>query len=318
LTVSVKRLNYFKHQFLEEQDFKDEQAYHVESRRRHNRLLHSWGVAEGLEVRRKGDREVVIDTGTAYDRHGREIVLEAPVTHDVSRFIEHSTLYVTIGYKDDPTDRRSGAGEGHTRITEGALIDCVHEPPQDGSVIPLAHIHLDEASRHIRHVEMEIPLRRRAGGQVSPVFGWLRLPFKPVRMERMRVGGRLVPTLYKDRDVEADFIVDVASAYCGDRGARGTMAVPPPPGASRVRAFRIAGETSGSVQMELFRTGWNLEEKRSEETLLIKETVSDASFHKRVAVKEELQYLNPESHTLALSVVAEGKTTIWLVAAQFE
>ena len=96
------------------------------------------------------------------------------------------------------------------------------------------------------------------------------------------------------------------------------MAVPPPPGASRIRAFRIAGETSGSVQMELFRGGWNLEQNKGEHTLLIKETVTDAVFHKHVDVKDDLQYLNPESHTLALSVVAEGKTRIWLVAAQFE
>lgn len=92
----------------------------------------------------------------------------------------------------------------------------------------------------------------------------------------------------------------------------------PPPGATRIRAFRIAGETSGSVQMELFRTGWNLDEKRGEQTLLVKETVNDTSFHKHLEVKEELQHLDPESHTLALSVVAEGRTKIWLVAAQFE
>ena len=316
--MPVKRLNYFKHQFLEEQDFKDEQLYHLESRRRHNRLLHSWGVAAGLEVRRKGDHEVVIDPGTAYDKDGREIVLEAPKTHDVSHHKDHSTYYLTIAYNDEETDFHSGAGQGHTRITETPLIDSVHEPAQDGSVIPLAHIHLHETSRSIRHVQMDIPLRKKAGGQISPVSGWLRLAFKPVRMERMRVGERLVPTPYKDRDIDSDFIVDIATAYCGEKGGRGTMSIPPPPGASKIRAFRIAGTTSGSVQMELYRTGWNLQENRGEQVRLLRETVTDASFHKHVELPEDIQYLNPESHTLALSVVAEGRTTIWLVAAQFE
>jgi hypothetical protein len=321
LIVSLKRLNYFNHQFLEEQDFKAEQAYHIESRRLHNRLLHSWGVAEGLEVRRKSEREVVVDPGAAYDREGREIVLRTPMNHDVSPFTEHTSFYLTIAYKEhsDKADFHSSGGvENYTRITESAEIGLTRQPPEDGSVIPLALIHLDEASRNIRRIEMQIPLRRRAGARAEPVSGWLRLPFKPVPMERVRVKGELVPTPFKDRDVEADFIVDIASAYCGEKGARGTVPVPPPPGATKIRAFRIAGETSGSVQMELFRAGWNLGEKRGEQTLLLKETVSGTSFHKHIEVKEELQNLDPESHTLALSVVAEGRTKIWLLAAQFE
>ena len=32
----LKRPNYFPYQFLREQDFKDEQEYHIEARRRHN------------------------------------------------------------------------------------------------------------------------------------------------------------------------------------------------------------------------------------------------------------------------------------------
>jgi hypothetical protein len=318
LAVSLKRLNYFNHQFLEEGDFNAEQAYHIEGRRLHNRLLHSWGVAEGFEVRRKGDHEIVVDPGVAYDREGREIVLPSPATYDVIPFSEHAVFYVAVSYKEysDRADFRSSGGvENYTRISEGAEVSFPHEPPRDGSVIPLARVHLHEDSKHILHIQTEIPQRRRAGARAT---GWLRMPFKPVRLERMRVGNRLVPTPYKDRDLEEDFIVDVGSTYCGKKGARGTMGVPALPGASKITAFRIAGETAGSVQMELYRTGWNLGEKRGECTPLIQETVSEASFHRHIDLKEDLQYLNPESHTLALSVVAEGETTIWLVAVQFE
>lgn len=319
--MSLKRLNYFNHQFLEEGDFKAEQAYHIESRRLHNRLLHSWGVAEGFEVRRKGEHELVVDPGVAYDREGREIVLESPATYDVIPYSEHAVFYVVVSHKEysDKADFRSSGGvENYTRITEGAEISASPEPPRDGSVIPLARVHLHEESKHILHVDMEIPQRRKAGAAATSVAGWLRLPFKPVRLDPMRVGNRLVPTPYKDRNVEADFIIDVASTYCGERGARGTMGVPAPPGASKITAFRIAGETAGSVQMELYRTGWNLEEKKGECTPLIKETVTEAFFHRHIDLKEDLQYLNPESHALALSVVAEGATTIWLIAIRFE
>jgi hypothetical protein len=278
-------------------------------------------VAEGFEVRRKGEHEIVVDPGVAYDREGRDIVLASPATYDVIPYSERAVFYVVVSHKEysDKADfRDSGGVQNHTRITEGAEISFPHEPPRDGSVIPLARVHLHEESKHILQVQTEIPLRRRAGAQATSVAGWLRLPFKPVRMDRMRVGNRLVPTPYRDRDVEADFIVDVGSTYCGERGARGSMGVPTPPGAGKITAFRIAGETKGSVQMELYRTGWNLDERKGESTMLIKETVSEASFHRHIDLKEDLQYLNPESHSLALSVVAEGETTIWLVAARFE
>lgn len=48
--MSVKRLNYFNGQFLKEKDFQEEQSYHRENQRLHNKNLHSWGIVEGLEL----------------------------------------------------------------------------------------------------------------------------------------------------------------------------------------------------------------------------------------------------------------------------
>ena len=73
---SVKRVHYFDHQFLRASDFTDEQEYHVGTRRDHSRLLHTWGIAEGLEVEMiAGATAVTVTEGTAYDSSGREIVL---------------------------------------------------------------------------------------------------------------------------------------------------------------------------------------------------------------------------------------------------
>ena len=47
----VKRLNYFKHQFLNADDFTAEQWYHTRMRWLLNRSLHTAGVAQGLGVK---------------------------------------------------------------------------------------------------------------------------------------------------------------------------------------------------------------------------------------------------------------------------
>ena len=75
--ADIKRLNYFNSQFLVEKDFNDEQAYHLGMRRRHNRTLHTWGVADGgLSVTKTSDgKGVSIGLGMAIDRDGQEIVL---------------------------------------------------------------------------------------------------------------------------------------------------------------------------------------------------------------------------------------------------
>src|SRR5882724_3548758 len=73
-----KRLNYFKSQFLELRDFQDEQTYHLEMLRRHNRGLHGWGVVTGgLQVTLSPDKSsLLITPGSAIDNQGKEIVLE--------------------------------------------------------------------------------------------------------------------------------------------------------------------------------------------------------------------------------------------------
>src|SRR5438067_6765488 len=71
-----KRPNYFQSQFLVVRDFEDEQAYHREMLRRHNRYMHEWGVVrDGLQVGKGTDR-LSISPGSAIDSLGREIVLE--------------------------------------------------------------------------------------------------------------------------------------------------------------------------------------------------------------------------------------------------
>lgn len=312
--MSVKRLNYFTHQFLREQDFKDEQNYHLEMRRRHNRLFHAWGVVDGLEVHKKDDLQITIEPGMAVDRDGREIVLAEPIDREVGSFGRDSRTYITIAFGeswDEGDHQNTGGVDGYTRITEHPQIGENKQRPQDGTVLSLACVHLNDLG-HIDHIEMD-PLARKLAVVPNPAAGWVRLPFKPVRLSPIRMDRSLVRVVSESEATEYDFTVDEFSAYCWDKG-RGSMGIPVPPTAKAVVGFRIAGTTQGTVEVHLFRGGWNREENKGERYEVLKERLTGPTFHKDFHLEVSLN----ESHSLAVAVIAEGDSAIWLVAAKFE
>lgn len=309
--MAIKRVNYFTHQFLREQDFKDEQSYHVEARRRHNRLFHSWGILEGLEVEQHGEHEVTILPGYAVDRQGREIALAQAVTRSLSSFTHDSEAFIVISYleRQEEEDHQSAGGvEGFVRISEGAEISERRDDHVDENCIPLARVRMGPHG-HIAEVDCGPGVRKIAREVASALHGWLRLPFKPVRLNSVRIG----KVLSADTSEDNDFVIDEANAYCGEGGARGSMQIPVPPGATHVAGFRVAGSTRGEVKVRLFRTGWNIPEGTGERTRIVEETLLSGSFHKEVEVDAPLR----ESHALAVSIRAENQTEIWLVAVRF-
>lgn len=79
--VMNKRVRFFDGQFLQDQDFVDEQKYHQDRRQRMTQLLHVAGIANGLEVRTTAQPfQVRVTTGTAVDQDGRLLVLETMKT----------------------------------------------------------------------------------------------------------------------------------------------------------------------------------------------------------------------------------------------
>ena len=307
----MKRVNYFTHQFLREQDFKDEQSYHVEARRRHNRLFHGWGVVEGLEVRQQGEHEIIVEPGLAVDKEGREIQLSQSATRNLSSFSHDTEAYITIEYleKMEEEDHQSTGGvEGYVRVSELAEIhERRHEHLDEGAVV-LARVRIGPHG-HIEHVDMTPAARKSAKEAVSAVHGWLRLPFKPVRLNPLIIDS----TPAGGGSGEYDFLIDEAKAFSRENGARGSMQIPVPPGATHVTGFRVAGSTRGEVVVRLFRTGWNVAEGAGEKTKLLEESLIGGSFHKEVEVHSALD----ESHALAVSIRAESQAEIWLVAVKF-
>lgn len=131
----TQRMNYFDRQFLRAKDFQDEQAYHVDRRRRHNAGFHSEGVVQGLQVVPSGTaNQVNVEPGWAVDLLGREIVLGAPRTNVPTGGV---AVEIWISYPDpEPlaAPANEGGATGSTRVDEAPVVTVV--PP--GTVPPNA------------------------------------------------------------------------------------------------------------------------------------------------------------------------------------
>lgn len=169
----IKRLNYYNSQFLVEKDFNDEQLYHKEMRRLHNRALHTWGVVNGLQVERvPNECKVSVTPGIAIDRLGQEIVLaERPATLNLDEFGTDAPVYVTIKYRDvtDQADKdRSDTqteGERYNRWTERPEVKAsAAEPAADAPEVLLAVVRLDGKLDGKKAVADVSPSRRRYAG----------------------------------------------------------------------------------------------------------------------------------------------------------
>ena len=76
--LNPTRVRFHDRQFLQAQDLRDEQDYHMQMRRRHNLALHSWGVVAGLQLLIDGTgsrASLRVVQGMAIDGYGREVVL---------------------------------------------------------------------------------------------------------------------------------------------------------------------------------------------------------------------------------------------------
>lgn len=171
--TEIKRPNYFTSQFLVEKDFKDEQAYHLSMRRRHNQRLHSWGIVYGLEVSGTG-KQASVTPGMAIDKDGQEIVLPddpPPKPIDLSTFGGNANVYVTVAYQEvsDPADRYTAGGvDNFSRTTERATIAAsLTVPPNDGSTIAIALLKLDKDG-NIGSQSIDLSVRKQAGAAIGP------------------------------------------------------------------------------------------------------------------------------------------------------
>src|SRR5262245_57534574 len=147
--ADIKRTRYFDQQMLLLRAFTDEQSYHVEMRRRHTRLLHTTGIADGLDVTKTGVTEVTVKAGMALDNQGREVVLDADTKIDLSNatsYPPNSSLLITINYEQSETDPYASDTTQNTRVKEAGRAAVFKEgagTAPDSSAVPLARVTLD-------------------------------------------------------------------------------------------------------------------------------------------------------------------------------
>ncbi len=84
--ASMERVRYFARQLVTPDDLTQEQEYFRAKFRRHNRLLHGWGVVCGCVVKATTiDWTVTIEPGYVLSPQGDEILVDGEVTVDISR-----------------------------------------------------------------------------------------------------------------------------------------------------------------------------------------------------------------------------------------
>ncbi|MFY1698914.1 hypothetical protein [Solwaraspora sp. WMMA2101] len=127
--VVSKRVRFFDGQFLEDQDFIDEQKFHLDRERRQSRLLRLTGVSDGLTLTAADEPSTVtVSAGMAVDALGRHLVLA--VGTDIalgSGFANQQNVEVRLAYQESPTDvgQTGDGGVGARRWEERPKVVAV-------------------------------------------------------------------------------------------------------------------------------------------------------------------------------------------------
>jgi hypothetical protein len=136
--VTIERNRYFTGKLLDEADLTQEQNYFREKARRHNRMLHGWGVVCGLCVRPGGvGGEVTIEPGYALDPYGDEIVVEDEVTVELcSEDANGNAVSPCSRPEDDRRGRvRRARGAGRPLYLAIGYAECLSRPVPVGESV---------------------------------------------------------------------------------------------------------------------------------------------------------------------------------------
>jgi hypothetical protein len=163
--VVEKRVRYFDGQYLQDQDFIDEQNYQRDREHRHNNLLHGPGIADGLTVTSAAPNQVTVAPGTAVDSDGYQLVLAQATTVNLpaADFNDKTGVQLYISYLQSAEDPQTVAGSADlTRWLERPQLTAL-APGQaySGTAPPvlLAALALDNAG----HVEVDNSVRSYSG-----------------------------------------------------------------------------------------------------------------------------------------------------------
>jgi hypothetical protein len=140
----VERLNYYQFQYVGAEDFRDQQIYHRDMRRRHNLGPHSWGIVSGctiVETPREADAgfvDIHVLPGVAVDGYGREIIILEPAKVDPELFAAFNTdRHLELWVRYDEVATRTATG-GFVPCTDATAYSRVAESYRFlvGTIVP--------------------------------------------------------------------------------------------------------------------------------------------------------------------------------------
>jgi hypothetical protein len=185
-----KRVRYFDGQFLKDQDFVDEQKYHIDRQRRSLRHLHVSGVVEGLTVKPGNQQSsdvadlATVLPGTAINSLGQQIVLGSLREIPLKDF-RNQTVEIFIFYQEVPSDLAQEGGESNRRWFENpeiVIVKTTERPPENA--IRLAKLNIN-GDGNVTH-DPDLMVRQYAG---------VKLPSADGTSPTLRSGGNAASSL---------------------------------------------------------------------------------------------------------------------------
>ncbi len=132
--TALERTRFFPRQLIGPDDLTQDQIYFREKLRRHNRMIHGWGVVCGVGVRMgQTSCQVVVDPGYLLGPFGDEIVIDQSTTFDVCKQSAGQSTGC-CGQELDPwcSDVRANCNAG-TLYLAARYQECLARPVQTGS-----------------------------------------------------------------------------------------------------------------------------------------------------------------------------------------
>ncbi|HBL30333.1 MAG TPA: hypothetical protein DD490_26155 [Acidobacteria bacterium] len=212
--MSDKRLRYYNGQFLQQQDFTAEQDYQLDRHRRHNRQLHTYGIAEGLTVTAGvGATSAVVSPGTAIDGEGRTIVLTE--SRNVPFNGLTGSVLVVISYNQQTSDPATVGDEGDTRWWERPDVAVIAEAGAPAADVRLRLARLQIAGNNTVTTH-DTTVRTSAGVRLGT-----EVAIERIRLSRQGVAQPQWPVLSSGAAGQADLTGNLAVA--GNIAVTGTV-----------------------------------------------------------------------------------------------
>ncbi len=321
-TILGQKPHYYNSQLLLEDDFLEEQKYHINARRMHNQKLHGTGVVKGLTISCENTKSIMISSGLAIDKSGNEIAIDTKNNISLAEFDANDLVTVSLVYEEDDADEISSNKKNRCQYSASIILSKNSES-DDG--VTLALLHLDDQGNLLDEA-IDYSQTQYAKGQAMSVIkaenldnslrrGWVRMPFRPIPLANPLKGEEKPPPSFRVGATESRSANDEDPDAPAD--AAGTMAIPIPPSVTQVTALRIAGEKNeGEIQIELIKGGWNHKENKHFRRIIVEETiVKEEPYLKTFPIRE--MDLDSEYNTLSIWIRGTGKTSISLIAVEF-